>query len=452
MKHYAHKILAFVAMTMLLLPGWSSAQEMIKKIDDYSYFSMARSHRIFKNWVVYDEKVDASIFGLMDTACLNNYFVQTKKHIHVRDMMVVSDTLFFCGYMYGDEVQHDVGVMGFFTIPKITVPSTMTITCVLFEEFRELRKLDYYVMYSTKHLVMVGTGYDDLDYVADAYYCFNPSGPMGGGYWNKAWARMPNIDAVFDDIVVSGRNVVVSARVENETEVQLCFIEKSMVYNFPFFTGSPFRMSKLSPIPWPGERVHLQPQKDSVVYAVYRSDPYMELFKYSGSQYIASLQIPVLHIVGYFPESFTVKDVCIDNALGEFSVLITKEYSDVPYHRIYHIPVTLFPAGGTVYAHEYSTGSYIPVSLCGGTNLETVSMGKMLDIWTIARVKNPLFYGCTTQYEIKAGNKGYGYEPQNKEYVSWGDLAKVTEVMVEPLKLDIYHVCGLKEGNNNPTE
>ena len=90
MKQYAHKILALAVMTMLLLPGWSSAQEMIKRIDDRSYFSMARSHRNFKNWVVYDEKVNASIFGRMDTSSLNNYFVQTKKHIHVRDMVVVS--------------------------------------------------------------------------------------------------------------------------------------------------------------------------------------------------------------------------------------------------------------------------------------------------------------------------------------------------------------------------
>lgn len=71
MKQYAHKILALAVMTMLLLPGWSSAQEMIKRIDDYSYFSMARSHRNFKNWVVYDEKVNASIFGRMDTSSLN---------------------------------------------------------------------------------------------------------------------------------------------------------------------------------------------------------------------------------------------------------------------------------------------------------------------------------------------------------------------------------------------
>lgn len=71
MKQYAHKILALAVMTMLRLPGWSSAQEMIKRIDDRSYFSMARSHRIFKNWVVYDEKVNASIFGWMDTSSLN---------------------------------------------------------------------------------------------------------------------------------------------------------------------------------------------------------------------------------------------------------------------------------------------------------------------------------------------------------------------------------------------
>ena len=441
MKKHVTILLALSALAVLsLLPASLSAQETIRRaLGESATFSMARSDMFYTHWVVYYENADCSVFGLMDTSGVNNLFVKTQQHIHAKDMRVVGGKLYFCGNMFDYTTMEDVGVMGYFDISQISNPSSMTINYIPFRDFQVLKKLDYYKSNSTLHVPMVGTGQDGRDYLVDAYYDNSPGLPYSGA-WLTAWAYIPNIDAVFDDIASVDTNVVISARVENETEVQICFVAHPTIPFVPFFETSDIDMVKVPDDPF-GE-VLLQPTKNDTFYVVYRYDPYLDVCRFKGKSNYSSKHIPVLSTTGYFPESFTLRDVCVDQTSFEISALITKTYYGTPELRIYHIPASLFPGGLSVSAHQYLYSMYhVPLSLCGGINSETVSMGRYLGDLSLGRVKNPQVGSCSGMMAEKVGIKDEAYKPVPKYLGRVYSGAALLEMPVTEIEREVIVEC-----------
>ncbi len=441
MKKYVNILFALTALAVLsLLPTSLSAQETIRRaLGESATFSMARCDFFYTRWVVYYENADYSVFGLMDTSGANNLFVKTQQHIHAKDMRVVGNKLYFCGNIFDYTTMQDVGIMGYFDISQISNPPSMTINYILFRDFLVLKKLDYYKSNSTTHVPMVGTGHDGRDYLVDAYYDNTPGLPYSGA-WLTAWAHIPNIDAVFDDIASVDTNVVISARTENETEVQICFVAHATIPFVPFFETSNIDMVKVPDDPI-GE-VLLQPTKNDIFYVVYRYDTYLDVCRFNGKFNYSSKHIPVLSTTGYFPESFRLWDVCIDQNTLELSALITKMYYNTPYHRIYHIPSSLFPGGLSVTAHQYTYSMYYaPLSLCGGINSETVSMGRYLGDLSLGRVKNSQVGPCSGMLTEKVGNKHEAKEPVTKFMERVYSGATLLEMPVTKIEREVIVEC-----------
>lgn len=443
----------WLVLACLLMPMTMSGQEMIREIYGVtSDVTFARSMSSYERWVVYNDNNKMSLFGRMDTSGYGNVFVKTQQHINVNDIELVGQTLYFCGSMYNndDDVKDDVGVMGYFSLWDFNNPSTMKINYIFFNEFSELKKLTYCQWNATSHVCMVGTGKDKMDYIVDAYRTPAGASPTGG-YWKRGWMYMPNIDAVFDDIISYGDDVVVSARTDDTTEVQICFIAKTPLVDVPFYTTSPVDMVKVPDAPM--EQVLLQTTRDNL-YAFYRYGPYLDVCQFTGRYNIASYHIPVLHTGGYFYEYFILKDVCVDiDRKDEMSVLLQKVENTTSTHHIYHIPETLFPLGGVVQAHVYIPfRGYTPMSLCGGKDYHTVSMGRYMDNWGMARVVNPIDGNCTVPLEVKTVDKNEGRYPISKESRFFYGPTELLEMPVSELEYKVYQMCGeydIKKDNND---
>ena len=442
---------AFVLLlAMLLQTATVHAQEMIRSMEgSTTEFSLARIATPFKQWIVYNENANMSFFGRMDTSGLANVFVRTHPQIHVKDMELSAGILYFCGNMYDEESLGEIGVMGFFNISDLSSPSTMQISYIKFKEFKELRKLTYYATSLTKHVPMVGTGEDGRDYIVDVFYGgIEPS----MNYWRREWMYIPNIDAVFDDIACIKDSVVVSSRIENETEVQMCFILKTGLEGRAFF--SPALFVDMVKVPdQPIGRVLLQRiiGKDDV-YAFYRYGSYLDACHFVGKQNPASCHIAILHTLGYFPECFGLKDVCIDKNQDEISVLLTRVYSQAQYHQILHIPTSMPIVGESIAGHVYDPySSYAPMSLCGGKDYHTVTMGRFMNDWGMARVVNSQFEECSSRLDVKTSEKKKAYEPIRKDYTIIKAETEVLSMNVTELDFPVLFRCSdyARENNEN---
>lgn len=441
----------WLVLACLLMPMTMSGQEMIREIYGVtSDVTFARSMLSYERWVVYNDNNKMSLFGRMDTSGYGNVFVKTQQHINVKDIELVGQTLYFCGSMFNfdDEVMDDVGVMGYFSLWDFNNPSTMTINYIFFNEFSELKKLTYYTRNSTSHVCMVGTGKDKIDYIVDAYQYHGGSLPSSGS-WQRAWMNVPNIDAVFDDIISYGDDIAVSARIEDTTEVQICFIAKTPLVCVPFFASSPVDMARVPDAPM--GQVLLQKTRDKL-YAFYRYGPYLDVCQFTGRQNTTSFHIPVLHTGGYFYEYFILKDVCVDiDRNDEMSVLLEKVENTTPTNHIYHVPESLFLSGGYVYAHIYpQVSGYTPISLCGGKDYHTVSMGKYMNNWGMARVVNPQYTSCSGKREVKAIDKERDWILLEKiSHINYGPTT-LLKMPVSILDYTVYQMCGdfyLKNNN-----
>ena len=432
---------AFVLLlAMLLQSATVHAQEMIRSMEGSATdFTLARISTPFQQWIVYNENANMSLFGRMDTSGLANVFVKTDPQIHVKDMELSGGILYFCGNMSDNSAKGEVGVMGFFKIADLSSPSTMQISYIKFKEFKELRKLTYYATSLTKHVPMVGTGADGRDYIVDVFYGgIEPS----MNYWRREWMYIPNIDAEFDDIACIKDYVVVSSRIENETEVQMCFIPKTGLEGRAFF--SPALFVDMVKVPdQPIGRVLLQKIiGNDDVYAFYRHGSYLDACHFVGEQNLASCHIAILHTLGYFPEYFELKDVCIDKNQDEISVLLRKVYAMAQYHQILHIPTLLPSIGGSVAGHEYSPYiSYEPMSLCGGKDYHTVTMGRFMNNWGMARVVNSQFEECSEHIQARVSQKDLANDPVPKKYAIIKAETEVLPMNVTELDLPVLFWC-----------
>lgn len=433
----------WLVMVCLLMPMTMSGQEMIRRIyNATSDVTFARTMTSYDRWVVYNDNNKMSLFGRMDTSGYGNVFVKTEQHINVNDIELVDQTLYFCGSMYNNDenVRDDVGVMGYINTNDFNNPSSMQVHYIFFNEFIELKKLAYYSKERTNHVAMVGTGKDSVDYIVDAFKYIGGDLPSSF-VWQRAWMDLPNYDAVFDDIIEYENDIVVSARVEDTTEVQICFIEKTPLMAVPFFITASLETVKIPEAPL--SSVLLQKTRGNL-YAFYRNGPYLDVCQFSGRINNQSYHIPILHTMVYFPEYFNLKDVCVDiDRRDEISVLISKTDYESTKYLIYHIPQSLFPVGGTVYAHEYGFQSpYTPKSLCGGKNYHTVTMGTYMDNWGMSRVVNYKFEHCSGKIESKTTEKKLGIAPIGREYRLYDGRTELLKMEVSVRDYNVIQECG----------
>lgn len=394
MKQCAHKILALVAMTMLL-SGSSFAQNYIRKAQyQKTNYALAREILSYKQWIVYNDNPGYFTFGRLDTSGVNNTFWKTQQLIHVRDMENINNDVYFCGSMFDSASMSNVGVMGYFSASA----TTPTIRYIIYDEFETLRKLDFYKVYTTQHVVMVGTGKDGIDYLVDANRETNTSGICyyGTHTWNQAWTYIPNLDAKFDDIAYLGDSIVVSARVSDSSVVYLCTMQASDISCMPFFSAGGIKTKQLIGT-YPKGRVLLQRSNDDTVYVVYRYSNRLAICQFKNSTNIVSKYISYSWVS---QSTYTLKDVAIDRSKQNLSVLIETFtlLGGTISNSIYHIPTAQVATGGSVNVHIYGSSSvYRPVSLSRSVQNMSVSVGSYEGEWGIAKVKNTAPTGnCTT--------------------------------------------------------
>ena len=398
------KMLCTIAAAMLLLPGGLSAQDRIRQASyQKTDFALARERTTtYKQWVVYNEVEDEYFsFGLLDTSGVNNLFIKTQHPFHVKDMEVYNDILYFCGSMYDSASMTNVGVMGYFPVYSMPTP---TVRYIVYDTMSVLKKLDYYKLYTTQHVIMVGTGKDGRDYLVDAHretstssLCFYYNS------WNQAWSYMPNIDAKFDDIAMVGDSIVVSARVSDSSVVYLCYMEASPLGCMPFFSGGDIKTKQLMYTPI--GRVLLQKAADDTVYAVYRYSNSLAICQFKGSINTNSKKIQLYNFL-FNQDIYTILDVAIDRGNKNLGILLLDKGLFGESRRIYHIPTGKVASGGTVYAHVYSSNNstFQPVSLSRSINNMSVSVGDYDGQWAIAKVRNTVFGNCSTSLSATLDN------------------------------------------------
>ena len=390
------KILLSLAalLAMTLLPKWSSAQDIIREAQyEKTRFSLVTERIPYKRWIAYNDNsyVLYFSFGVFDTTGSYSSFIRTQQQFHVKDMTLVSNILYFCGYMLDSTTMTNVGIMGYFNIDDMPSP---TINYVKFDTIAVLRKLEYYSANSTKHVAMVGTGKDGRDYIADAYYYYGTF-PPSYGTWGKAWTYMPNVDALFDDISVLDTNVVVSARIADSSVVNLCYITKTPSPREAFFESSNIQTKKLDCTP--KGRVLLQKGNYDTVYAIYRSSDDLLLYQMKSTQKLTSRSISYAPFIGPFQGTVTLLDVNTDQFGKNINVLVYYSWYSTSNYKIYHIPISHFTTGGTLNTHVYSSNNTL-YSLGRGTNHTSLAAGEnyLTGCWSLFKNQNTASGSCAS--------------------------------------------------------
>lgn len=380
-KHY----LKAMALMALMLPLGLSAQDIVRYAwGQKSDFALVRQRNGYAKWIGYNDSPEYFTFGLFDTTGSINLFMKTQQHIHVKDMELSGNTLYFCGSVFDSSSMSNTGIVGFFDISAMPTP---TVNYLLFDSLSILKKLEYYMLYSTKHIAMVGTGKDGRDYIADAYYWNNSLNP-GSSTWRKSWTYVPNFDAKFDDIALVDTNVVVSARYADSSVACLCYISRATIDDHPFFSGTYIytKNLKLSPV----GPVLLQYAKPDTLFAVYRRSQSLYIHQLKAKRELSVKCISFATFPPHFNEYFDLLDVASDYSKNYLNILI-KKVSLLYNYRIYHIPTGSFSSGGTINGHE--TSATINSLGDSWTNGNTIAAGNMGE-WTFYKVQNNAAGSC----------------------------------------------------------
>ena len=394
-----NKVLKFSILTAaLLLPGWVSGQEMVKMLEQKTNFTLARDWKSYKKWVICNNREGEFSFATMDTSGLNRLVMRTGQSFYVKDMEMSSDTLFFCGSMLDSATLSQRGVLGFFTASAMPTP---TVRYIMFSDMTSLNKIKYYTKYSTKHVVMIGTGTDSVDYIVDAYRNFGTGG-INPGNWNLNKTRITDFEAKFDDIAVIEEDVVVSARVFGLiNRAYLCYIEKTPLVNVPFYQSSSFKIKELYGSP-SGE-VLLQSGINDTLFAVYSRRNNISICQFKRYYNIASRSFSIEPtIIPYYATiRGKVLDVCMDSQKRNLNILLSRyETAGDSTQQIIHIPTAQMMTGGFINSHSYNNG-YHPMSLCRSLTNTTVTVGeymgeRMGKIWSVSLIHNNTTGNCTT--------------------------------------------------------
>ena len=392
----AMKVLVLVA---VLLPEGVYAQEFIKRGDSQkTEFSLVREQWGNQKWIVYNDNSYYFNFGVMNAAGTINSFIKTSMPIHLKDMELTSDTLYFCGSIYDPYTSAEVnGIMGYFCVSDMPNP---TIRYIVADSLVSLNKLDYYKRGTTKHVVMTGTGVNGRDYIVDAFYDF---GSFSTGSWSVSRTFIPDVNAKFDDITAIAEYVVVSARVSDSSAAYLCFIEETDLPAFPFFLTSQINMKKLQNTP--SSPVLLQGGLHDTVYVVYKQSIYLNIVQFKGQNNIAAkrIQMPISSFYPFTIIPITLLGVSTDRHYKNINILVDAEFSSGTQRRIYHAPVNLLMSGGSFNYHIYDLCHTLH-SLGRSLDNSTLGVGNYNGEWMLFKHQNNTVGNCTTMGNSSFGN------------------------------------------------
>lgn len=105
MKNSYTKLIALLF--FLSLSGWTSAQDLVRNVNGQkSDYALVRQVTGQAKWVGYNDSPTSSeipvyfSFSLFDTTGSINLFMKTQQAIHVKDMELVGNILYFCGSFF----------------------------------------------------------------------------------------------------------------------------------------------------------------------------------------------------------------------------------------------------------------------------------------------------------------------------------------------------------------
>lgn len=402
------RIKIFLMLAILLLSNGLPAQDMLRTTPAHkSDYALVREWLGHAKWVGYNDDSYYFTFGLFDTTGSVNLFMKTQQRIHVKDMELDGSDLYFCGSMFDSSSMSNTAIMGYFDISAMPTP---TVKYVLFDSLALFKKLDYYQLSSTKHVVMVGKGKDGRDYIADAYSYSNPHSPGFNSWW-KSWTYMPNIDAKFDDIAEVDTNVVVSARIADSSVAYLCYIRKNPLNNRPFFAGSYIYTKLLRTNP--SGPILIQLAKWDTLYAFYRCINYLNIHQLKQVQELSAKKI-LLYTPLFYSSTVNLVDVGADINGNNLDVLL-KTNTAVPSFKIFHIPTSQFPSGGTINGHSF--GSFVVNSLGKSWLASNTIAAGTTGVWTFYKVQNNATGNCFSLINTTLQNLSpRDSEPQQKDH------------------------------------
>ena len=388
----------------LFLPYWSTAQDLIRRVNiSEPNFALVRQLSGQAKWIeCYDFRdiypyTGSSYFGLFDTVGNTNHFMICDQSIDVYDMELVGNTLYFCGSKYDGLSVSRKGVMGYYDITSMPTP---TINYILYDSLTTLKKLDYYMLYATKHVVMVGTGRNGKDYIVDAYHYSNPLYPNNTS-WGKAWTYITNDNTKFDDIAVVDTNVVVSARFSDSSVAYLCYIRKNTMIDRPFFSGSVIGTKKIKADP--KGPVLLMAGNYDTLYAFFRNSYYLQIHQLKGTHELTAKRIMVDLPLPFFTNTLELLDVCTDFNRRNLGVLLGKRNSSIDY-KVYHIPTSKVSSGGTITGHIFNVDNDRVFSLGRSwKNNRTIAAGGHFD-GAFYEVQNNVTGNCFSTFSSTLQN------------------------------------------------
>jgi hypothetical protein len=415
----------------------TQAQDITRTIDNIqSDFSLIQTNYNTDEWIVYNMDDTSSYFGMVNATGTTTTLVKTGQKLFVKDMEIISDTLYFCGSIYDSTTGDYNAVMGYFRAVNMT---TSTIRYVQIDSLTNLDKISYYKFVTTKHVIMLGIAKNGDNVIVDALHDFQISSTNPNS-WRILWARFQGTHARFDDIISIGDNVAVSAHITDfssfpdTAKTYLCYIEKNPMINVPFFGTGVAQMQKLGQdIPRP------------VLLARGKQDTLLAAYIYSNKLYVAhSLKNSgiVMTKKTSLPYSYSPRipfyvhnllGIAHDRSKDRLGILIELIPTPYPaYYRIYQYP-TSSASFTDLYYNEYKDCTLYSIgnglnghSLCAGkysTGEWGVFHGEYSDPFSNNNLE------CATTSIVGYGNATGPYYLSEDIELSYSEMTRTAEVM-----------------------
>lgn len=313
MKNIINRKNLLLAVTLLLAPA-AQGQEYIKEVEDVSSdYSIIREYKEDAR-IIYSAYGDERQFLMVTESGTTTTLMNLLDEINVSDFEIMGDTLYFCGARYFNELNAVFGWMNLNLFP----------TNLHMDYFPDIQTLNNIEVFKSRyggetHAVMTGDSR-----IVDARKT-----SILGTPWIYYYAPIDSTRAVFDDVAVTGDQVLASARTDTKHGYVYC-------YNHPA-VGASFLISPAFKYHIGGdimsriilERCNLNCFATTCKRQDAEQNSVIEVRYYNG-------MIP--HRIYYF-NVFNVNQVPVDLKFyrkeNGLDVLI-HENIQFPYHSIYH--------------------------------------------------------------------------------------------------------------------